>query len=312
MQVVEDESTGAGELADQPVAEPSDVDGADAALLEIASPMADLEGGAAFGTLVHDVLERVSFDPADPLGALTRAAHEALRWQRSSVTADDLAAALLPSVTTPWGPVSDGLALADLAPADQLTELEFELPLSGGDLPSAGTVPLLGDVVGLLRAHLPAGDPVLPYADLLDDPMLRDQPLRGYLTGSLDLVVRVGGRDAPRYVVVDHKTNRLGPPDEPLTAWHYRRSALDDAVLQAHYPLQAMLYTVALHRFLRWRQPGYDPGTHLGGVAYLFLRGMLGPSVAPRADGFVPGVWTWRPPAPLVLALSDLLAGGAR
>ncbi len=312
--VVEDESTGADELADQPVAEPStaDVDDADAGLLEIPSPMADLEGGAAFGTLVHGVLERVSFDPTDPLGALARAAHEVLRWQRSSVAADDLAAALLPSVTTPWGPVSDGLALADLAPADQLTELEFELPLSGGDLPTTRRVPVLGDVVGLLRTHLPVGDPVLPYADLLDDPMLRDQPLRGYLTGSLDLVVRVGGLDAPRYVVVDHKTNRLGPPDEPLTAWHYRRSALDDAVRQAHYPLQAMLYTVALHRFLRWRQPGYDPQTHLGGVAYLFLRGMLGPSVAPRPDGFVPGVWTWHPPAPLVLALSDLLAGGAR
>ena len=312
VRVVDDESISPDEPDNVPVAEPSPVEAADAALLEIPSPMADLEGGAAFGTLVHGVLEQVRFDPADPLGALTRAAHDVLRWQRSSVTADVLAAALLPSVTTPWGPVSDGLALADLAADDQLTELEFELPLSGGDIPSAAAGPVLGDVVGLLRAHLPAGDPVLPYADLLDDPLLRDQPLRGYLTGSLDLVVRVGGRAAPRYVVVDHKTNRLGPPDEPLTAWHYRRSALDDAVRQAHYPLQAMLYAVALHRFLRWRQVGYDPATHLGGVAYLFLRGMLGPSVPARPDGFVPGVWTWHPPASLVLALSDLLAGGAR
>lgn len=313
VRVVDDEATGADEPDDQPVAEPAaPVDDADAALLAIASPMADLEGGAAFGTLVHGVLEQVSFDPADPLGALTRAAERVLRWQRSSLTADDLAAALLPSVTTPWGPVSDGLALADLAPHDQLTELEFELPLAGGDRPAAGRVPVLGDAVGLLRTHLTGDDPVLPYADLLDDPLLREQPLRGYLTGSLDLVVRVGGRGAPRYVVVDHKTNRLAPPDEPLTAWHYRRSALDDAVRQAHYPLQAMLYTVALHRFLRWRQAGYDPATHLGGVAYLFLRGMVGPSVPPRPDGFVPGVWTWKPPAPLVLALSDLLAGGAR
>lgn len=312
VRVVDDESISPDEPDDLPVAEPSPVEAADAALLEIPSPMADLEGGAAFGTLVHGVLEQVRFDPADPLGALTRAAHDVLRWQRSSVPADVLAAALLPSVTTPWGPVSDGLALADLAADDQLTELEFELPLAGGDIPSAAAGPVLGDVVGLLRAHLPAGDPVLPYADLLDDPLLRDQPLRGYLTGSLDLVVRVGGRAAPRYVVVDHKTNRLGPPDEPLTAWHYRRSALDDAVRQAHYPLQAMLYAVALHRFLRWRQAGYDPATHLGGVAYLFLRGMLGPSVPARPDGFVPGVWTWHPPASLVLALSDLLAAGAR
>ncbi len=313
VRVTDDEPTGSDEVDDLPVQEPAaEVDDADTALLDIPSPMADLEGGAAFGTLVHGVLEQVVLDAADPLGELVRASEQVLRWQRSSVTADELAAALLPSVTTPWGPVSDGLALADLAPHDQLTELEFELPLAGGDLPSPATGPVLGDVVGLLRTHLAEGDPVLPYADLLDDPLLRDQPLRGYLTGSLDLVVRVGGREAPRYVVVDHKTNRLAPPDEPLTAWHYRRSALDDAVRQAHYPLQAMLYTVALHRFLRWRQNGYDPAQHLGGVAYLFLRGMVGPSLPPRPDGFVPGVWTWTPPAPLVLALSDLLAGGAR
>jgi exodeoxyribonuclease V beta subunit len=135
---------------------------------------------------------------------------------------------------------------------------------------------------------------------------LGDQPLRGYLTGSLDAVLRVAG---PRYVVVDHKTNRLADRDEPLTAWHYRREALDAAVLAAHYPLQALLYCVALHRFLRWRQAGYDPETHLGGVLYLFLRGMSGDAVA--ADGEVPGVWAWKPPASLVVALSDLLGGAS-
>jgi exodeoxyribonuclease V beta subunit len=140
---------------------------------------------------------------------------------------------------------------------------------------------------------------------------LADEALRGYLSGSLDLVVRVGTQPVGRYLVVDHKTNRLSPPEVALTAWHYRREALDDAVLRAHYPLQAMLYSVALHRFLRWRQPDYDPETHLGGVAYLFLRGMCGPATPAAADGFVPGVWTWRPPASLVVAISDLLAGGA-
>jgi exodeoxyribonuclease V beta subunit len=167
-------------------------------------------------------------------------------------------------------------------------------------------------VAELLREHLAQSDPVHRYADLLAGPVLARQPLRGYLTGSLDLVARVGGPASPRYLVVDHKTNRLSEPDQPLTAWHYRRSALDDAVLHAHYPLQAMLYCVALHRFLRWRQRGYDPAVHLGGVVYLFLRGMCGGAVPPAADGFVPGVWTWQPPASLVLALSRLLAGESR
>ena len=69
-----------------------------------------------------------------------------------------------------------------------------------------------------------------------------------------------------------------------------------EAMLLAHYPLQALLYQVALHRFLRWRLPAYDPAAHLGGVLYLFLRGMCGPGVE-FADGTVPGVFAWQPPA---------------
>ena len=42
----------------------------------------------------------------------------------------------------------------------------------------------------------------------------------------------------------------------------------------AHYPLQALLYSVALHRYLRWRLAGYGAEQHFGGVLYLFVRGM--------------------------------------
>ena len=55
-------------------------------------------------------------------------------------------------------------------------------------------------------------------------------------------------------------------------------------MLHSDYPLQALLYCVVLHRFLRWRQPGYDPARHLGGVLYLFVRGMCGPDT-PVTDG---------------------------
>ena len=63
------------------------------------------------------------------------------------------------------------------------------------------------------------------------------------------------------------------------------------------YPLQALLYAVVLHRFLRWRQPGYDPAVHLGGVLYLYLRGCAVPghrsSTGIRA-GCSPGIRRWR------------------
>ena len=68
---------------------------------------------------------------------------------------------------------------------------------------------------------------------------------------------------------------------------------------------------VALHRYLRWRLPGYDPDRHLGGVLYLYLRGMCGPAT-PVTDGHPAGVFAWAPPAAFVTAVSDLLAGEVR
>lgn len=73
-------------------------------------------------------------------------------------------------------------------------------------------------------------------------------------------------------------------------------------MVRTHYPLQALLYCVALHRFLTGRLAAYDPAVHLGGVGYLFVRGMGGPQ-APDA-----GVFRWHPPTGLVTELSDLLA----
>ncbi|WP_380170352.1 UvrD-helicase domain-containing protein [Kineococcus sp. DHX-1] len=267
----------------------------------VPSPLADLPAGTGFGTLVHAVLE--GFDPAVP----DRPAHLAAlaREQFAAPLAEPLAAALDPVLRTGLGPLADDRALQDFAVADRLAELDFELPLAGGDDagPSAGG--RLGDLAVLLRRHLPADDPVHAYAGQLTEPALAAEGLRGYLTGSIDAVLRCGSR----FLVVDYKTNRLAGPGEELTAWHYRRPALDEAVLAAHYPLQALLYSVALHRFLRWRLAGYDPAEHLGGSLYLFLRGMCGPDVAPGPDGVPPGVWSWKPPAALVVATSDLLAG---
>ena len=86
------------------------------------------------------------------------------------------------------------------------------------------------------------------------------------------------------------------------------RSWTASAMNHSSYPLQAILYSVVLHRYLRWRLPGYDPETHLGGVLYLYVRGMAGPDT-PRVDGQPCGVFAWRPPAALLVELSDLLDG---
>jgi exodeoxyribonuclease V beta subunit len=189
-----------------------------------------------------------------------------------------------------------------------LAELGFEYPLAGGDRTNAEvTVSMVGP---LLRSHLAPSDPLASYPDLLDDPTLASQVLRGYLTGSIDAVLRIRHDDQQsRYLVVDYKTNWLGSLDrETLTLGDYTPARMAEAMMSAHYPLQALLYAVAVHRMLRWRQPGYDPAVHLGGVLYLFVRGMAGPET-PRVAGVPCGVFSWRPPPRLVVELSALLDG---
>jgi exodeoxyribonuclease V beta subunit len=277
--------------------------------LAVPSPMADLPVGAGFGTLVHAVFEAADLTAPDlRVELLDRVRVELDRHPTPAVDPDALADALVPVARTPLGPLAGGRSLADLDPADRLAELDFELPLAGGDAPDADV--RLGDLVPLLRRHLAPDDPLAAYPDRLAP--LRAQPLRGYLTGSIDAVLRL--RDPERYAVVDYKTNWLGPigPDgrEPLLAGHYTPQRLAAAMMDAHYPLQALLYSAALHRFLRWRLRGYDPEHHLGGVLYLFLRGMCGPG-GPVVGDVPCGVFSWRPPTALVTELSDLLDRGA-
>jgi exodeoxyribonuclease V beta subunit len=276
------------------------------------SPMTDLPTGATFGTLVHAVLETTDPTATNLLAELTDHATEQLSRQPLLVEPGILAAALLPALRTPLGPLAGNRCLADITRADRLTELDFELPLDGGDHPRHTPPVTLAAVGRLISRHLDPQDPLASYPALLQTPDLGSQQLRGYLTGSIDAVLRVPTDHGTGYLVVDYKTNWLGDigptGPTPLTTTHYRPAALTRAMIAAHYPLQALLYAVALHRYLRWRHPGYQPHQHLTGVLYLFLRGMCGPGT-PVIDGTPCGVFAWKPPAALVEELSALLDG---
>ncbi|MFE6506509.1 UvrD-helicase domain-containing protein [Nocardioides sp. NPDC057767] len=291
---------------DEPIGDDADLSPSEVELVETPeehlSPMAELPKGAGFGSLVHAVLEHTDPEAPDLAEELLAKTREQLRWWPVPASAEDLAAAMLPLNLTPLGPLADGLTLARIPLRDRLRELDFEIPLAGGDARGPGAPDVrLSDLAPLLREHLPADDPMVTYADRLEAPPLGEQSLRGYLTGSVDVVLRLPNG---RFVVVDYKTNFLG-----VEAMDYTQPKLAEAMLHSHYPLQALLYSAVVHRFLRWRLPGYDPETHLGGVLYLYVRGMLGPDT-PVVDGIPTGVFTWQPPASLAVALSDLLDGG--
>ncbi|WP_028065433.1 UvrD-helicase domain-containing protein [Solirubrobacter soli] len=275
----------------------------DAALAAVPAILAAGPGGTEFGTFVHTVFESTDFAAPDLDAELVRTVAAALA--RGPVEIGDRAtvvAGLRAAIETPLGPLVGNLRLRDIARVDRLDELTFELPLVGGDEPTGELTP--GAIAKVLREHLPPGDPLAGYANRLEDPAIRAS-VRGYLTGSIDLVVRIG----EGFAIADYKTNWLAAPGEELSAWHHRPEALTAEMEHAHYGLQALLYTAALHRYLRWRLRGYDPARHLAGVLYLFVRGMTGPGT-PTVAGQPCGVFAWRPPAPLVVALSDVLDRG--
>jgi exodeoxyribonuclease V beta subunit len=291
-----------GGVSDEPEA-PTPVAVGDAVQLDLdllrSSPLGDMPVGVEFGTFVHTVLEATDFTAADLDAELAERVAGALS-RRALELGDPAAvvAGLRAAIETPLGVIVDGLRLRDVGRRDRLDELEFELPLAGGEEPSGRLT--LAAIAGVLREHLGAGDPMMRYAARLEDPALRSS-VRGFLTGSIDLVMRIGSPPTSRFAIVDYKTNWLGPAGEPLTLAHYQPEVLTAEMSRAHYGLQALLYTVALHRYLRWRLPGYSPDEHLAGVLYLFVRGMDGDAGA--------GVFAWRPPGSLVLALSDALDG---
>ncbi|BBZ49525.1 exodeoxyribonuclease V subunit beta [Mycobacterium heidelbergense] len=269
----------------------------------VASPLAAMPAGAAFGSLVHAVMETADPGVPDLPAELERQVRRHRAWWPVDVDAAELAAALVPMHDTPLGPLAEGVTLRRIGVRDRLRELGFEIPLAGGDRRGPAPHVTVSDVGELLRLHLPAADPLAPYADRLMSAGLGDQSLRGYLAGSIDVVLRLPGQ---RYLVVDYKTNHLGD-----TAADYGFARLTEAMLHSDYPLQALLYTVVLHRFLRWRVSDYDPARHVGGVLYLFVRGMCGADT-PVHDGHPAGVFGWNPPPELVVALSDLLDAGRR
>jgi exodeoxyribonuclease V beta subunit len=226
--------------------------------------------GAAAGTCLHNLLEQLDFNR--PAGAQQSLITEVLeqggidaRWQESvSGWLDDILAAELPAAC----------ALNQLDRQDRINELDFLFPLEQMDMQRFKT---LLETAGF-RA-----------------PAVSMPSLQGLMKGFIDLVFRHQGR----YWIVDYKSNYLGP-----NAADYGPAALAACMDSHQYHLQLLIYTLALHRFLGARLPGYDYHEHLGGVYYLFLRAM-----GPRQT-LASGIYALRPEAELIMALDDCCRGG--
>ncbi|WP_199742162.1 PD-(D/E)XK nuclease family protein, partial [Vulcaniibacterium tengchongense] len=246
-------------------------------------------GGTRFGNALHLALEQVDFarwrghaGETPPAGedAPLRRALRAQDYPDADLDAGvrELAPLVARTLNAPL-PAAPGTApvrLCELPAAARRVEMEFHFALADADGEA---------LLALLHAHGVA----------LDRRGFGAWPrLSGLMNGKIDLVYRHDGR----LYVLDYKSNLL--PD-------YGPAALAQAMRGSEYDLQALLYVVALHRWLRLRRgAAYDYERDFGGVHYLFCRGL-------SAEDPQRGVVALRFPAALVEAADALFApGGGR
>ncbi|MDE1961324.1 MAG: UvrD-helicase domain-containing protein [Xanthomonadaceae bacterium] len=229
----------------------------------------DVFRGRRFGDAVHALLEESGMRAVERSALLARLAVEGL----AAAGPDSESALLRMLERTRASDLGGGLRLMDLPAHERVAEFGFRFPIAAS-LCELRAVCATHGFAEVWPAHLRANE------------------LRGMLTGFADLICAHGGR----YHVLDYKTNRLG-----TRVSDYTGAALDAAMIEHCYPLQALLYTLALHRYLQQRLLDYSPERHLGDSVYLFLRGV---GLAAGA-----GVWRRRWPAALIRDLDAVFAG---
>jgi exodeoxyribonuclease V beta subunit len=193
---------------------------------------------------------------------------------------------MLENVLTTSLAAPDGdFSLSDLQQGSWLSELEFFFPLKF-------------ITSSILRATFSRWSSQYTALDLLAlSQSLRFKPAEGMVRGFIDMVFEHNGR----FYLLDWKSNHLGYRIED-----YCQEALKNAMGENLYPLQYLLYTVALNRYLSLRVRGYDYTTHFGGVFYFFLRGVN------RERGEKFGIFRDIPPVEMINELTECLikAGG--
>lgn len=238
--------------------------------------------GPRFGVVMHAALEHADFGawrgwragdaaPAGQDAVIAQALREA-GYEQADIA--DGVAALLPLVGhTLTVALPEGGTLAALPEHERRNEMEFHFAMQPTSVQA---------LLALLHRHgLVHGRSGFGAR----------QRLEGLMTGLIDLTYRSHGK----WYVLDYKSNRLP---------RYDAAAMDAAMEHSEYGLQALLYTLALHRWLRFRLgDGYDYARDFGGVRYLFCRGLDAGNAAS------PGVRAWTFAPELVAALDALFAG---
>ena len=266
--------------------------------------IAAIPAGTAVGSIIHEIFEAIDTD--NPLeeevqAAVQKHANSALLRNHHGA----LTKMIVQSMLTPFGGPFGDVSYASINKKDRLAEMNFDMALA-----SLGKGVLASDIGKVLASMLDKTDALRPYANELSHQSF-NIPLGGLLNGSIDALLRIPGGSAaePRLIISDYKSNKLHTNDMANPIEAYAPNRLVDAMAHHHYPLQALLYGTAVYRMLRWRLPNADHDKCIAGVAYGFIRGMVGVDTPLDEQGHRYGVFAWAPPSGLWQRLSDLFAG---
>jgi len=204
------------------------------------------KAGREAGSCLHLLLEQLPFQGDVARHASDIAARELPRFGLNAEDAEVVGAWMADVVRTPLN--AEGLMLNQLHTGSCLRELSFDFSVARSDIGRLNC--LLDEAAG-------------EYLQSLQP--LQKQDFCGFITGVIDLVFEHNGR----YYLADYKSNHLG---DDLAG--YAPDRLRQEILNRRYDVQLLIYSVALHRYLKLRVPDYDYEQHFGGAYYLFLRGM--------------------------------------
>ncbi len=221
-----------------------------------ASAILTFPRGMQAGVCLHALLEETDFSrPA----AEQQACYAPLLARHGF--ADIPAADLLPMIeTVRHAPLWPDGCLADLPSAACLAEMDFMLQVTDFSLP-------------MLQQWLAQPHIGLPPVCVTAARQLDFATVTGFVNGFIDLVCR---DESGRVAVIDYKSNHLG-----FGRTDYGRQAMDTAMAEHHYYLQALIYAIATARYLAARHALPDTLS----VRYLFLRGL--------EAGSTQGIWYW-------------------
>ena len=234
--------------------------------------------GAQAGVCLHSIFEQWDFNIDDQQGFHQLVNQLLLQYGFDPTWTEAVCKWLCEVVTTPLS-AGNSLCLATLTPSHRIDEMAFYFPVA--HLTVSGLKKQLKPYL-LENSVL---SKVINHSDFYE--------LSGFMKGFIDLIFEHEGR----FYVVDYKSNFLGSNPQ-----NYATAQLDEAMISHDYPLQYLIYSLALHRYLALRLPDYDPELHFGGVYYLFIRGM-------HPDWQQAGIFADRPSKELLTAFDHYLQG---